>query len=113
MNKKKKTVLIDLDGVLNDYDGKFDKELISPIKRGAKEFLTELSERYEIKIFTTRDKLLVSKWISENGLNDLIEGITNVKEPCWVYVDDRCITFDGKFDGLIEKIDDFKPYYKK
>ena len=90
MIKKKKTILIDLDGVLNDYVG-----------------------NYDIKIFTTRNSELASKWIDENGLNEFVVGVTNVKEPCWVYIDDRCITFDGKFEGLIDKINNFKPYYKK
>ncbi len=39
----KKTILIDLDGVLNEYIGKFDINLIPPIKNGAKEFLQDLS----------------------------------------------------------------------
>ena len=108
----RKTLLIDLDGVLNDYVGNYDKNFIPPIKVGAKEFFEDLSKNYQVKIFTTRDKNLASKWISENGLSELIVGITNVKEPCWVYVDDRCITFDGNFEGLIDKIDNFKPYYK-
>ena len=113
MIKKKKTILIDLDGVLNDYVGNYDKDFIPPIKFGAKEFLSDLSKNYDIKIFTTRNSKLVSKWIEENGLNEFVIGITNVKEPCWVYIDDRCITFDGKFEGLIDKINNFKPYYKK
>ena len=47
----KKTILIDLDGVLNQYTGNFDKEFIPPIKEGAKEFLENLSEEYLIKNF--------------------------------------------------------------
>ena len=113
MIKKKKTILIDLDGVLNDYVGNYDKDFIPPIKFGAKEFLRDLSKNYDIKIFTTRNSELASKWIEENGLNEFVVGVTNVKEPCWVYIDDRCITFDGKFEGLIDKINNFKPYYKK
>ena len=31
----KKTILFDLDGVLNTYDGKYDKNNIPPIKDGA------------------------------------------------------------------------------
>ncbi len=108
----KKTILIDLDGVLNEYVGKFDKDYIPPIKNGAKEFLQDLSKNYEIKLFTTRNRLLATKWIAENKLEELISGVTNVKEPCWVYIDDRCITFDGNFEDLIDKIDNFKPYYK-
>ncbi len=53
----KKTLLIDLDGVLNEYKGNFDKGYIPPIKEGAKDFLKELSKDYEIKIFTTRNKI--------------------------------------------------------
>ena len=113
MIKKKKTILIDLDGVLNDYVGNYDKDFIPQIKAGAKEFLSDLSKNYDIKIFTTRNSELASKWIEENGLNEFVVGVTNVKEPCWVYIDDRCITFDGKFEGLIDKINNFKPYYKK
>ena len=113
MIKKKKTILIDLDGVLNDYVGNYDKDFIPQIKAGAKEFLSDLSKNYVIKIFTTRNSELASKWIEENGLNEFVVGITNIKEPCWVYIDDRCITFDGKFEDLIDKINNFKPYYKK
>lgn len=36
---KNKTVLIDLDGVLNDYTGNFDKNNIPPIKIVPENFL--------------------------------------------------------------------------
>ncbi len=67
--KFKKTILLDLDGVLNTYDGKYDKNYIPPIKEGAYELLKELSNGYKIVIFTTRNSLLASKWIIENGMN--------------------------------------------
>ena len=54
--KFKKTLMIDLDGVLNQYTGNYDKNYIPPIKEGAKEFLTSLQDEYEIKVFTTREK---------------------------------------------------------
>ena len=55
MSKKfRKTILIDLDGVLNDYTGDFDKDYIPPIKDGAKEFLESWAESpiysYSLKI---------------------------------------------------------------
>lgn len=108
----KKTTLIDLDGVLNEYTGFFDEKFIPPIKLGAKVFLERLADCYEIKLFTTRNKILASKWLVDNNLDELIKDVTNIKEPCWVYVDDRSITFDGDFDILRDKIDNFKPYYK-
>lgn len=109
----KKTILIDLDGVLNTYTGNFDKDYIPPIKEGAKEFLQKLSENYEVKIFTTRNKSLVSKWLVEYGVKEYISDITNVKELCILYVDDRCVAFDGNYENLTNSINNFKPWYKE
>ncbi len=75
MMTKKKTILIDLDGVLNDYVGNYDKDFIPLIKAGVKEFLSDLSKHYVIKIFTTRNSVLASKWIEENGLNEVVVGV--------------------------------------
>jgi len=108
----KKTLLIDLDGVLNEYKGNFDKDYIPPIKEGAEDFLKELSNDYEIKIFTTRNKILTAKWIQDNNLREFIADITNVKELCYLYVDDRCIKFDGNFKETINNIQNFKVWYK-
>lgn len=109
---KKKTILIDLDGVLNNYVGIFDKDFVPPIKKGAKEFLEKLSNDFEIKLFTTRNKILAAKWVEENSLTGIVSDITNVKELCWLFIDDRCICFDGNYDLLCKKILEFKPYYK-
>ena len=110
MNKR--TILIDLDGVLNTYTGNFDKDFIPPIKEGAKEFLENLSKDFRIKIFTTRNKLLTAKWLIENNVDKFIEDITNTKDLAWLYIDDRCLTFNGNFEEITLKINNFKPYYK-
>ena len=107
----KKTILIDLDGVLNEYTGNFDKDYIPKIKQGAKEFLTKLSENYIIKLFTTRNKILATKWLIENSLDTIVEDITNVKELSYLYIDDRCIKFDGDYDNLETQIQNFKPWH--
>lgn len=114
MNNKiiKKTILIDLDGVLNTYTGNFNENFIPQIKHGAKDFLKELSLDFEIKIFTTRNKNLVSKWVLENKINDFVNGITDKKELAWIYIDDRCIKFDGNYQNLKSEIINFKPWYK-
>ena len=54
-----KTILLDLDGVLNKYDGNYDKEYIPPIKEGAYELIKELSQNYKIVIFTVINSFLV------------------------------------------------------
>lgn len=107
----KKTILIDLDGVLNQYTGKFNEDYIPEIKQGAKDFLIKLSKNYIIKLFTTRNKILASKWLIENNLDTIIADITNVKELSYLYIDDRCINFDGDYTDLEMKILNFKPWY--
>lgn len=110
MNKR--IILIDLDGVLNNYSGNFDKKNIPPPKEGVQDFLKTLNEKFNIKIFTTRNKLLVSKWLIKHDLDNFIFDITNIKELCWLYIDDRCIAFDGNYKNLISNINNFKPWYK-
>lgn len=46
----KKTLLIDLDGVLNTYTGGFQPDFIPPIREGAKEFLTAVEPYFELKL---------------------------------------------------------------
>ena len=75
--------------------------------------MKELNKTFKIKIFTTRNKILVAKWLIENKLDSLIDDITNVKELCWLYIDDRCISFDGSYEILTKKIENFQPWYKK
>lgn len=108
----KKTLLIDLDGVLNTYNGSFNKDFIPSTLNGAKKFLQNLSKKFEIKIFTTRNKLLTAKWLIQNDLDSFITDITDKKELSWLYIDDRCIQFKGDFEKLTQDINNFQPWYK-
>jgi len=109
----KKTILIDLDGVLNIYNGNYDENYIPPIKNGAYELITQLANNYKIVIFTTRNTLIASKWIIENDLFSYVENVTNVKEPAHLIIDDRCINFNGDYKYLKHKIENFEVWYKK
>ena len=109
---KKKTILIDLDGVLNQYNGTFNENIIPEIKDGAIEFIQNLHQNYTIKVFTTRNKILTAKWLVKNNLDKYISDITDIKEPAFLHIDDRCICFDGNFNNTINQIQNFKPWYK-
>ena len=89
----KKTVLIDLDGVLNNYNGNFNETYFPPMKTGADKFLENLSKNYAIVIFTARNLLCTSKWLIDNKL-------------------DRAINFNGNYSDLTNEIRDFKVWYK-
>ena len=109
----KKKILFDLDGVLNTYDGKFVEDFIPPINDGAAKILEDLSKKYEVVIFTSRNLLLTAKWVMDNGLDKFVSNVTNVKEPAFLMIDDRCLNFDGDFEKLEKEIDNFEVWYKK
>ena len=108
----KKKILIDLDGVLNDYNGNYDENYIPKIKYGAKEFLEKLSQTAELYLFTTRNLLLSSKWLIENGIDTYFKDVTNTKLPSYLYIDDRCVCFNGKYSDALSDVEKFKVYWK-
>jgi len=107
-----KTILIDLDGVLNEYNGLFNSNVIPKPRKNTYRFLKILSQNYELKLFTSRNLLLASKWLFENNLDKYFTDITNKKEPYWLYIDDRCIHFDGKYNHTLKQIKEFNVWYK-
>ncbi len=105
-------MLIDLDGVLNEYTGNYIENFIPPIKYGAFEFLQKISKDYKVKLFTTRDKKLAKEWLNKYNLSEIVKDVTNIKEPAYITIDDRCIKFDGDYSKLYKDISDFKVWYK-
>ena len=111
---RKKTISIDLDGVLNTYAGDYKEGYIAPIKEGVYEFLEKLSTGFDIEIFTVRDSELTQKWLRENDLDKFVIRVTNMKNPfSSVMLDDRALNFDGDFEKSYQQIVNFKPYWKK
>lgn len=108
-----KKFLIDLDGVLNEYGKEpFDEKYIPKIKDGAEEFLNKLSKMGELYLFTTRNLLLAAKWLTDNKIDKYFKDITNVKIPSYLYIDDRCVCFKGKYSKALDEIKNFKVHWK-
>lgn len=105
------TIAVDLDGVLNLYDGWKGPEAFAEPRPGAREFLEEARTTYRVVIHTTRDPEAVTKWLEANGF-PLYE-VTSQKVPAVVYLDDRALPFQGSFDGVLEKIRAFRPFWEE
>lgn len=111
-----KTVAVDLDGVLNKYDGVWkgyeeDYESVS----GAINFLESLHELgYRVCIMTARRDLQSTiAWLERHKLSDLVDLVTNWKIPCFAYIDDRAICHKGNLDVTLEALENFSPHWDK
>ena len=108
-----KIAMVDLDGVLNEYSGKYNEYEVPKIRKGAKEFLEKLAEIYDIEIFTVRNKIRTVEWLQENEIIHLVKEVTNVKNPyASIIIDDRAISFNGDYNKVLKCSKDFKPYWK-
>ena len=110
----KKKILVDLDGVLNEYGKeKYDENHIPEIKTGAKNFIKKLSNMGELYLFTSRNLMLSTKWLIKNNIDEYFRDVTNIKLPSFLYIDDRTVCFRGNYDATLEDIKNFKVYWKQ
>lgn len=106
----KKTICVNFDGVLNEYDGYEEGNLGEPLT-GSKEFIKELRKKYKVVILTSRQKEQVIDWLNNNGFPSM--KVTNRKVPAVAYIDDRAIQFKGNYKKVISRLKNFKPYWAK
>lgn len=106
----KKTICVDFDGVLHEYNGYEEGDFGEPLT-GSKEFIKELRKKYKVVILTSRQKEQVIGWLTNNGFPSM--KITNRKIPAVAYIDDRAIQFKGNYKKVISRLKNFKPYWAK
>ena len=105
-----RAICVDFDGVLNNYQYYDEDDLYDPYP-GAKEFLEKLKESYYVIIFTARDSGKVEEWLQKYGMP--YNEVTNIKQPAEAYVDDRAICFEGSYEAILNKLEDFEPFHRR
>ena len=106
-------VCVDLDGVLNAFDGWRGADFFHPPRPGAREFLESLNARgYRVVVFTVRWAPHVQDWLARHGLAELVSEVTDRKPPAHVYVDDRAVCFEGDFAATLQRIGGFKAHWE-
>lgn len=106
----KKTICVDFDGVLNEYNGYEEGNLGEPLS-ASKEFIRQLRKKYKVVILTSRPKEQVIDWLNDNGFPSM--EVTDRKIPAVAYIDDRAIQFNGSYIQTIYEAVNFKPYWMK
>lgn len=106
-------VCFDFDGVIHSYKSgwKGCDVIPDPPVEGIKKVIDELKDAgYTISIYSTRciewaGRAAIDEYCKKHGI--YYDLISSTKPPAAVYVDDRGLKFDGKTEGLVERIKSF------
>jgi len=122
---KKPILCLDFDGVLHSYTSgwKGATTIPDPPVDGAAEFLAKAVKKFDVRVYSSRSGQkggidAMTTWLTDvlakAGTPDVIDDIgwPETKPPASVTLDDRAITFDGKWPA-IEDLLAFKPWFKK
>lgn len=132
MSEERKSVAVDFDGVLHQWDGEWRGHHViqgQPIP-GAIEWLHTVLQTYDVFIFTTRaatfrGRYAIRLWLREHALDGWDDTwhdgpilglrrvlVTNRKRRALIYVDDRSFRFDGINYPSINRIRSLRPWWK-
>lgn len=116
-NNSRRTIAVDFDGVIADYDGYKGPGVLGAPRRDVREALVLLrAEGWKIVIHTTRGgdevlEYLQQHTIPHDEINSNSDYRTNgVKPVADVYWDDRAVCYSGDARSDIERIRSFRTW---
>ncbi len=75
--RSKKNLHIDLDVILEKHCASVSKFKIPKINQKVKSSLKKISEKYNINIITTRNRLLILNWLKKNKIDKYINSVVS------------------------------------
>lgn len=108
----KRTIVIDFDGVLNDYTGWCGEDELGKPRECTELFMKTINEKFNIIVFTCRDTQKVREWLKEYNLLHMVEHVTSKKPKAVAYIDDRAINFSGNYVEVLNKLEDFHAWWE-
>lgn len=114
-----KNIVFDFDGVIHSYkSGWQGADVISdPPVEGIREAINDIRKAgYKVYVVSSRCSssigiTSVQEWLVKYSI--YVDGVCQEKPPAVAYIDDRAICFDGDSKSLLEKIENFEPWYNK
>lgn len=110
---------VDLDDTITNYPG-WEGEGYTIVKgsplEGIHEAIATLrNEGWLLLVHSTRCNfkggvVATAKFLEDNGIR--VDGVCFNKPPADIYLDDKALTFDGNWSGMLEKIRGFKTWKK-
>lgn len=125
----KPILCVDFDGVIHQYDGKWEGEHVvsGNAVPGAIEFIDDCAVMFDVHIFSSRSKTeagrtAMRKWLRDQlkdrfGMEEAMDILMKIKFPMFkppakISLDDRAIQFEGFFP-YPEDLMGFQPYWKR
>lgn len=121
----KRILVLDFDGVIHSYTSGWTgvTEILDPPVEGALQFLEEASKVFNIMIFSSRSSQPGGiKAMADYIQKHLGQGVPPAwfreigwpvsKPPAFLTIDDRAITFEGKWPSVPDLLE-FKPWNKR
>jgi len=112
-----KNIAIDFDGVIHTFDkGWYDGTCYGEPIRGSLEAIKELSQKWNIIIFTAKVRAdrplvngktgmeLVKEWLEKHDVLQYIDEITSEKPRAEYYIDDKGITFRDNWNAILKEV---------
>ncbi len=120
--KRKKTIVIDFDGVLHSYRSGWRGATVipDPPVPGALAWLEQAVQRFEVAVLSSRSKEdggieAMQRWLADAGLPQQVLAevlFPRTKPAAHVYLDDRGWRFEGTFPAL-DELDAFEPWHRR
>ncbi len=118
MSGEKPILCLDFDGVLHSYTSGWRGAtcIPDPPVPGAQDFCRQMMERFTVVICSSRcnesaGRGAIRVWLDSNDFPDGIV-IAREKPAAVVSIDDRALTFDGRWP-TVEELSTFQPWYKQ
>jgi len=114
---EQKNIAVDFDGVIHNMDkGWYDGTCYGEPLRGSLDALKELSEKWNVIIFTAKARPdrplvngktgieLVEDWLEKYDVRKYIDYVTWEKPRAEYYIDDRGITFRDNWNAILQEV---------
>lgn len=116
--ESEKNIALDFDSVIHSYTTPFSGRdyIPDPPVRGAIEGVKKLYESgYTIHICSARAATksatkAIWEWLKRYEIDIYIENVSNIKPCCKLFLDDKCVTFNGNWGDALYDIEMFVPW---